>query len=279
VDGGTVVNAFEYLDYRAFLRDLYAQKKVAKAGFSHRAFSRRAGLRSTNYLVLVMAGKRNLTADGAQRFARGFGLGREESDYFCELVLFNQAKTADERSRVYERLGRFRKFRGAHKLAVAQGEYHATWYLPAIRELAAREDFRNDPAWIARTLIPPITATEAKRALARLVELGLLVPSADGRLRRQTELVTTGSGPLGHHVVNYHRAMMARASEAIDRVPREEREISSVTLCVSHDVLLRLKERIRDFRRELLQLAELEGNPERVVQINFQLFPLSNRED
>jgi uncharacterized protein (TIGR02147 family) len=73
--------------------------------------------------------------------------------------------------------------------------------------------------------------------------------------------------------------MMARASEAIDRVPREEREISSLTLCVSQDALLRLKERIREFRRELLQLAELEGEPERVVQLNFQLFPLSRRDE
>lgn len=78
--------------------------------------------------------------------------------------------------------------------------------------------------------------------------------------------------------MNYHRAMLARASEAIDRVPRDEREISSITVCVSHEVMLRLKERIRDFRRELLQLAELEGKPERVVQINFQLFPLSKKE-
>jgi uncharacterized protein (TIGR02147 family) len=61
-------------------------------------------------------------------------------------------------------------------------------------------------------------------------------------------------------------------------VPREEREISSLTLCVSHDVLLRLKERIREFRKELLAIAELEGKPERVVQLNFQLFPLSRRE-
>jgi uncharacterized protein (TIGR02147 family) len=201
----------------------------------------------------------------------------EQANYFCELVLFNQAKTADERARAYERLGKFRKFRQAHKLHVAQREYHSTWYLPAIRELAARDDFRDDPAWIAKILIPPITPAEARRALSRLIELGLLVRRADGRLVRQAELVTTGSGPLGHEIVQYHRAMMTRASEAIDRVSRDEREVSSVTLCVSHDVLLRLKDRIREFRSELLQFAELEGKPERAVQINFQLFPLSKR--
>ena len=47
----------------------------------------------------------------------------------------------------------------------------------------------------------------------------------------------------------------------------------SCDLCVSHEVLLDLKERIREFRREILQVAELGGPPARVVQLNFQLFP------
>jgi uncharacterized protein (TIGR02147 family) len=84
-------------------------------------------------------------------------------------------------------------------------------------------------------------------------------------------------GPLAHHVVEYHRAMLERASHAIDEVPRDEREISTLTLCVSHDVMLKLKERIRELRRELLHVAEQEGQPERVVQINFQLFPMSRK--
>jgi len=279
VGGTEPVHAFGYLDYRAFLRDLFAQKKAEESGFSHRAFSRRAGLRSTNYLNLVMAGRRNLTPVAARQFAKGFALGKDETEYFCELVVYCQAKTAEERGRAYERLGKFRKFRSAHQLAAAQSDYHAHWYYPAIRELAARPDFAFDPAWIAKALIPPISVVEAKRAVSRLLELGLLTRTKGGRLKQTTELVTTGSGPLGHQIVAYHRAMMARASESIDRIPREEREISSLTLCVSQDVLLQLKLRIREFRKELLQLAELEGKPERVVQLNFQLFPLSRRDE
>jgi uncharacterized protein (TIGR02147 family) len=120
---------------------------------------------------------------------------------------------------------------------------------------------------------------EARSALSILLELKLLQKDEHGQVRQPDELVTTGPGPLGHQVVSYHRAMLVRASEAIDRIPREEREISSVTLCVSQSAMLGLKARIREFRRELLQLAELEGEPERVVQINFQLFPLSKKED
>lgn len=42
------VNAYGFLDYRTFLRALYAHKKQHEYGFSHRAFSRRAGLKSVN---------------------------------------------------------------------------------------------------------------------------------------------------------------------------------------------------------------------------------------
>jgi hypothetical protein len=50
--------------------------------------------------------------------------------------------------------------------------------LPAIRELAARDDFRDDAAWIAKMLIPPITPAEARRALSRLMVRKMDNPAA-----------------------------------------------------------------------------------------------------
>lgn len=271
------VNVFEHLDYRALLRALFEHKKRTEYGFSHRALSRRAGLTSSNFLVLVMKGERNVSSELAERLAAALGLAKREAEYFVELVAFNQAKTPAERTRCYERLSRFKGHREIYKLAAQQEAYHSAWYIPAIRELAARDDFSSDPAWIARTLQPRITTAQAKRALEVLEKLELLKRDKKGRLHQSAPIVTTGVGPLAHHVVEYHRAMLASASRAIDEVPRDEREISTLTLCVSHDVLLKLKERIREFRRELLHVAEQEGAPERVVQLNFQLFPLSKK--
>ena len=72
---------FAYDDYRAFLRDFYASKKGQKRGFSLRAFSRKAGLTSSNYLKLVMDGDRNLSASMAERFADACGLREREQAY------------------------------------------------------------------------------------------------------------------------------------------------------------------------------------------------------
>lgn len=265
---------FEYLDYRKYLADFYAHHKKHEYGFSYRVLSHRAQCRSTNYPCLVIRGRRNLSPDMAMRFADACGLSGRDADYFTNLVAFNQAATQREKEHWYKKLSAFAQFKRVHKLAENQASYFSEWFIPATRELAARADFQPDPKWIAQALLPTITVTQAKHALRTLDALGLLTVAPDGSLQRSEPLVTSG-GPLGHHLVNYHRAMLERAGEAIELVPREQREVAALTVCVSERRMLELKERILAFRRELLQAAEADDVPERVVQINFQLFPLS----
>src|SRR5262245_35395175 len=93
------VEVYDYLDYRAYLRDVYLEGK--KRGLSHRSFSRRAGLKSPNYLKRVIDGDRNLSDDMIARFAKALGLDRESSDYFRDLVHFTHARTTTERNTYY----------------------------------------------------------------------------------------------------------------------------------------------------------------------------------
>ncbi len=274
-------DVFDYLDYRAYLRDLYAARKK-RGAFSYRAFSMRAKLRSPNYLKLVIDGERNLTPQMAKRFAGACGLTGQPAAFFCELVNFGQAQGIDERNEVYSRVRRFRQYREANQLQIAADEYHSRWYLPAIRELALATDFRADPEWIARRLVPKIKPSEARFALDVLCQLNMLVPGEGGKLKQGTPLVSTGAETASLHMVNFHRSMMQLASESLDRISYEQRDISSVTMCLGPDGLEMIKHAIVRFRRELLELSELEQAPEQVVQVNFQLFPLSTgaeRED
>jgi uncharacterized protein (TIGR02147 family) len=269
------VDVFGYRDYRAFLRAYYERRKAEKDGFSHAEFSKGIGLRSPNYLKLVIDGARNLTADLAHRFGQASGLRDEALSYFCTLVAFNQAKTARERGLHYEKLQSFRRFRATHKLDAAQSAYYAQWFIPAIYELCARKDFDEDPRWIARSLLPPISPKQAAHALEVLGELGLLSRDARGKLVQNDAVVETPEGPLGHHVVQFHRAMMERAAESLDLVPRDEREIGALTFCLSEERMLELKRELEAFREQLLLRYMKDERPERVVQVNLQMFPLS----
>jgi uncharacterized protein (TIGR02147 family) len=271
----TAPDVFRFRDYRGFLRAFYAQNKAAGYGFSLRAFSKRAQLRSSNYLKLVMDGERNLTQEMAVRFADACSLRGQAAEYFCALVAFDQAATAQDRDRAYARVSKFKRYRAVHRLDRAQDAYHAHWYIPAIRELVVRRDFREDPQWLAQQLMPAITAREAERALQVLIELGLLTRNAAGQLEQVDALVQTPEAPLGHHIQRYHRAMLERAAEAIHKVPHQQRQIESITLCLSEARMRDLKARIEHFCDEILQEYQADSNSRRVVQLNVQMFPLT----
>jgi uncharacterized protein (TIGR02147 family) len=211
----------------------------------------------------------------ARRFAETCGLGRDAADYFVTLVAFNQSTNIHDRNQHFEKLSGFRRYRRAQKLELREAAYHSHGYLPAIRELALSPNFREDPEWIAERLRPAIKPNEARQALDTLLDLRLLERGTDGRLRPAARVVSTGPETAGMHIANYHTEMMQRATAAMTLVPASERDISSLTLCLGSGGLVRLKERLQTFRRELLAIAESESNPSQVVQVNFQLFPLT----
>lgn len=267
------IDVFAYHDYRVFLGDFYAAKKPQ--GFSYRAFSAAAGLGAPNYLQLVIAGKRNLSQEMATTFAQTCGLNREASRYFAALVAFNQATTADERNAHYAALVSFSRYRRAHQLVLAEAAYHSTWYLPAVRELVLSPHFRNDPEWIANALIPAITPNEAKFAIDTLLQLGLLHAETDGRLRQRNSLVSTGALPGGLHLRNYHAEMMRRATAAMEAFSPAQRDLTSLTMCVSPAAFERIKTRLAELRREIIDICETDDTSTQVLQLNLQLFPLS----
>lgn len=266
---------FAYLDYREYLGDYYTAAKANSRAFSYRWFSRRAGFSSPNFLKLVIDGQRNLGADSIERFSDALGHDATSAEFFANLVAFGQAETADEKNEAFERVAASRRFRRARRLDRAFFDYLSNWYYPAIREMVARVDFREDPTWIARQLVPRITAAQARKALDLLLELGLLERDEDGRLTRGDASLTTGHEVRSLAIANYHRQMLERASDSIDLIDRERRDISALTVCVRPERVPELKARIQGFREVLLDLCDRDESPTVVYQLNLQLFPLT----
>ncbi len=266
---------FDHLDVRAYLGAVYADRKARSRGWSYRAFSRRVGVASPNHLKRVIDGERDLAPEMAVRYAQVLGLDPAASAYFCDLAAFSRATTSAEKNAAYQRLTTSRGYRRAQKLEMAHAAYHASWWIPAIRELAARPDFRPEPEWIAGQLLPPIRPKDAAEAMDTLISLGMVAVHPDGSVHPGASVVTTGPETRGLHIGNYHRAMMERAAASIDLVPREARDISSLTFCVGPGRLAEIKDRVQRFRKELIGLTADETAGDQVIQLNIQLFPLS----
>ncbi|MFK8004651.1 MAG: TIGR02147 family protein, partial [Polyangiales bacterium] len=272
------MDVFRYLDYRKFLGEFYKKRKQESRAFSYRAFARRCGLRSPNHLKRVIERERNLSSEAALSYVDAIGLEGDAGQYFCELVRFDQAKTRKERDSSYRRLTQYRGYRKAHGLDASHHRYHSTWYIPAIREMLPIAGFKPEPKWIAGQLIPSISEKEAAEALDVLEELGMITRT-NGVIERSDQVVSTGPETSGLHIVNYHAAMMDKAIQSIDIVAREERDISGVTLCLPSGAIPTLKERIREFRKEVLAMEASEGEGDAVVQLAVQLFPLTKSQD
>jgi len=271
-----MADLFKYLDYRRFLKDYYREQKDRRGSqFSFRSFARQAGLSSPNFLQLVMEGKRNLGPDGIKSFTKALRLNKEESAYFENLVHFNQCTTDDERNEWYKRLSASKKYREMKEIEKDYFVYFSRWYYAAARELVLLPDFKEDPDWVARKLSPSITVKEAATALELLQKLGFVARDKNGRLVQLERNITTAREVMSLAISNFHRQMIQRASESIERTHFSHRDVSSLTLALSQEKFKEAKRRIQEFRRELNVLLSDDGKSDAVYQLNFQIFNLS----
>jgi uncharacterized protein (TIGR02147 family) len=270
------ISVYDYLDHRAYLAAYYTAAKQTRPSFSFRLFSKLAGLRSPNFLKLVIDGERNLGADSVGRFAEALGLGSADAEFFSDLVAFGQAQTLAEKNRAFERIAGSRRFRAARRIDGDLFAYLSHWYNPVIRELAARDDFQEDPRWIAAQLRPRISAAEAAEAMKLLLSLGLLVRDQEtGRVVRGEPTLTTEHEVRSLGAAAFHRQMLERAAQSIDTVPRELRDLAALTVCVSSETAALVKQRIHQFREALTELCDADSKGNTVYQLNVQWFPLS----
>ncbi|MDB5047326.1 MAG: hypothetical protein JWO30_397 [Fibrobacteres bacterium] len=269
---------YEYTDYRLYLKDFYEDRKATE-GFTYRDFSRLTGMNSTSWLLHLIKGTKNLSADSVIRVAKALKLNKAEADYFEMMVPFTQARTNGVKDHYYQRmLGQKRKLKIA-KIGEEQYDYYTKWYHPVVRSLVSKVDFRDgrrghDFGALARCLVPPISARDAKKSVQLLEKLGLIVLGKDGAYTQSSAIISTGDEVASLNIVNYHKQVSRLAEGAHDLSSKEERDISALTLGISEEDFLRIKARIQAFRKEIMDMAMASASPDRVYQLNFQLFPV-----
>ncbi len=270
----TEPDVLHYSNYRTFLADHYEFRKAESPVFSHRWFAQKAGIASPNYLKLVMDGKRNLTKKSLVKFSAALGLKGARAEFFENLVFFNQASSLAERNAYYGNILRTRAKAGIRRLDEAQFQLFSDWRHIAVRELAALKGFRADAKWVAKKLGKAVSEKEAEESLKLLASLGLLKKTANGFMQSDVN-ITTSDEVRSLLVKNYHQRMIGKAASALDALPAARRDISSITIPIHPGDFGKVKEQIRLMRKELLNLAAEPGTGEDVVQVNIQLFPLT----
>jgi uncharacterized protein (TIGR02147 family) len=89
--------------------------------------------------------------------------------------------------------------------------------------------------------------------------------------------LTTGEDWHAIAVRRFQQDTIMLAHRALDSVPKELRDISTVTLTLSAEGLDEARERIKQFRKELLELAGRQEKPSGAYHMNIQLVPVGRR--
>jgi uncharacterized protein (TIGR02147 family) len=271
------IDIYNYFDYREYLLAVYSSRKEREKGFSHRSFSREAGITSPNYLLRVLKGERSLSDEYSQKFCKALNLQRNESIYFFTLVKFNNESDVAKKEDLLRTLLSLRYRRDIHRINDKKLQFFSKWYYPVIRELATLLNTKDDFNALARTCIPKITAQQAQNAVAYLLKNGFLQISENNTITRTDPVISSGNEVSSTILRNYHKQTLTQSIDALDSIEKENRDISSLTLSVSRKTYLAMKKEIQDFRKRLLSMAKEDVNPEMVCLAGFQLLPRSKK--
>jgi uncharacterized protein (TIGR02147 family) len=234
----------------------------------------------SSFVIKVLQGNLHISQKKIEKFISLLELNRREGEYFENLVYFGKAKTEKERKLYFEKLLE-QNVSPQKRLTKSQYKFFQKWYNSAIWSLLNYYTFSGDFKGLACKLTPQITVKEAKESIKLLETLKLIAVDKTGLYKVTNQNITTGQEWDSIAIRKFQEEMIHKAFEALERFPKTERNISTVTMNLPEEMLPIVEEMTNKYRKSLIQLAnscENEKSTNRVFQLNIQLFPLSEKE-
>jgi uncharacterized protein (TIGR02147 family) len=266
----------QYLEYETFLEDVFQWVKLRSKSYSYILFAEDLGFSKTNVIHLMIRGKRRLSVKGAERIIGALLIKSTERLYLETLVRYQNARLASDREALFARLMDLKSKSLSSPLEQSQLEYYNEWFHPVIREMVGIRGFNPDPHWIVKHIEPRVLPDQARKSLALLEELKIVKRNENTKQLELTQQhISTGDEIASHAVVRYHQRTIEIGREAVMNFDHTERNISSVTMSISEDVFEKIADEISGFRKRILEISEQSKDPDRVYQLNIQLFPFT----
>jgi uncharacterized protein (TIGR02147 family) len=267
--------------YRERLRQELASRCEKNHRYSIRAFGAALGIESSA-LSQILNGRRSISVKLVDRIFKTVELSDEEQKRFVHSVLEHKKKSGVKRvslelKRTADAMTVKRTSGNLFPQDIGIDAFRvmSEWYHNAILELTFSPSFKNDVKWIAKTL--NISTTDAKLAIDRLLELGLL-KEVDGTLKKTSISFDTKDKT---KTTSFHRKRQKQVLEksitSLEVDPIEERNHSGVTMCLNPAQIPAAKAKIQNFLWELTEFLE-KGSQERVYELTVNLFPLQKKE-
>lgn len=227
-----------------------ARTKKKNPHFSLRAFAQKCQI-SPGTLSDILLKKRNVSHKIALKILPYIGLTPSQQSSILELI--------------HDSLQNQRRAINSHQLQLIE-----TWHAFAILNLFELKSQPKSDIDISKRLGIPLLVV--KKNIQNLITLGLLIIEKDkisstGKHWKSTDEIPSAS------VYAAHLDGLKIAKKALEKIPLEHRDFTSIIFPGNPKNLKAIKLTIRKFLEKVAKIAG-QGEPTSVYKINVQLFPL-----
>lgn len=245
-----------YLSFSEFLNQKYTDRKERNTKYSLRSFSRDLNI-SSGRLTNLLKGRDIPGPETIEKIASILKLGPEELEELKNVLAAHK----------YMRRG----LGFSRQLNKEEFKEISDWKTWCIYTLFQSSDFIPTYSWLKQKIHLP--EDEISQSLKKLKNLGLI--DIDGDFYKLVcENVTTTNDVPSPEIRKFHKEFINKGIDALDVVPVEIRDISSLTLCINPGKLAEFKKMLADFRAKVNEIAKEDEDSSELYQLNIQFFPM-----
>lgn len=244
--------------YLKKIREDFERRTRLRKGFSLRAYARLLGVEAPS-LSKILKGQRQIPKNKVRAVVDKLNLSPREQNQF----LLSNERAAKRISLAKE--DRYQLSSELHFNIIAEWEHYA------VLSLIETEGFQYDFEWISKRL--NISALRAQICIENLIQSGLLCLK-EGNLALTNGFFSTTEDIPSAALRKARHQDLEGAARSIDEVSVALRDLSACTMTLNPENLSKLKEFIRNFRKQFMKQAESEPGLE-VYKLAIQLYPLT----
>lgn len=268
------MSQFIHNDYRSFLREIL-EKRPRKGRGEMQKIAEHLRVHST-LISQIMSGLRELTDEQAFELSHYLELTETESEYFQLLVKIERAGTQTYKQHLKEKLNEMReqvqkvskRFTKTDELNDQQkAVFYSSWIYSAIRLFCSTKEEGRSLEDVMQYF--HISRTRAAEYLEFLVSCHLCENKKDlYQMGNQRTYIDRGSIYFLKHHLNWRMKSIERSETATS-----DEKLYTVTMSVSHEGFLKIKDEISKLLNEVLKVSNTT-DPEKLVCFNCDFFQI-----
>lgn len=267
---------YDFVDYRVYLKQVVDLRRASSKRISLRQIASKIGI-DHSLLTKVLQSSRHIPANVLPSLVSWLKLDPPRVEYFDSMVSYSRARSDEGVRKHYEELLQ-RKPLERRRLEAAHYEYFQKWHHVAVRSLLDWYEFYGED-WdaLGAKLVPPISAQEARQSVELLHGLGLVKRTESGRYTPSSAHLSTGERWHSAAVRTFQREVIRLSEGAVERIPKPQRDISTLTVALPRECLDEIRDVLKDARSRILKIADRKSPEESdaVYQLNIQWFPVT----